>query len=110
MTELVETKPSSFKEAIEQHVWVDAMVEEYESIVKNSVWEVVPRLEDKSMVGSKWIYRVKQATDGSVEKHKAKFVAKGFSQVEGIDYEETFAPIARYSSIISILALSAHMG
>jgi hypothetical protein len=60
----------------------------------------------KSVVGSRWIYKVKQAADGSVEKYKARFVAWGFSQIEGIDYGETFAPIARYSSIISILALS----
>jgi len=62
------------------------------------------------MVSSRWFYKVKQATDGSVEKHKVKFVAKGFSLVEGIYYEETFPPVERYSSIKSILALSAQMG
>lgn len=72
-----------------------AMVEEYDSIIKNNAWEVVPRLEEKSVVGSRWIYKVMQAIDGSVEELKAKFVAKGFSQVEGIDYEETFSPVAR---------------
>ena len=86
------------------------MVEEYDSIVKNSAWEVVPRPFDKSLVGSRWIYKVKQDADGSVEKYKARFVARGFSQIEGIDYDETFAHVARYSSIRSILALSAHMG
>jgi hypothetical protein len=90
--------------------WVDAMVEEYDSIVKNSVWEIVPRPIDKSMVGSRWIYKVKQVAVGSVEKYKARFVARGFSQIEGINYGETFAPIARYSSIRSILALSVQMG
>ena len=62
------------------------------------------------MVSSRWLYKVKQAADGSVEKHKARFVARGFSQVEGIDYDETFSPIARYSSIKLMLALSAQMG
>eukprot|EP00253_Pinus_taeda_P005003 PITA_05003 len=71
------------------------MVEEYDSIVRNSVWDVVPRPEDKSVVSSQWLYKVKQAADGSVEKHKARFVAYGFSQVEGIDYDETFASVAR---------------
>jgi hypothetical protein len=85
------------------------MVEEYDSIVKNSVWEIVPRSIDKSVVGSRWIYKVKQAADGSVEKYKARFVARVFSQIEGIDYGETFAPVSRYSSIRSILALSAEM-
>ena len=86
------------------------MVEEYDSIVKNSVWDIVPRPIDKSVVGSRWIYKVKQAADGSVEKYKARFVAQGFSQIEGIDYDETFAPVTRYSSIRSILALSVQMG
>jgi len=83
------------------------MVEEYDSIVRNSVWDVVPRPKNKSIVSSRWLYKVKKATDGSVEKHKERFVARGFSQVEGIDYDETFAPITRYSSIRSMLALSA---
>jgi hypothetical protein len=86
------------------------MVEEYDSIVKNSAWEIVPRSIDKLVVGSRWIYKVKQVADGSVEKYKAKFVAQGFSKIEGIDNDETFAPVTRYSSIRSILALSAQMG
>eukprot|EP00253_Pinus_taeda_P009842 PITA_09842 len=86
------------------------MVEEYDSIFRNSAWEIVLRLEGKSMVGSRGIYKVKQVADGSVEKYKERFVARGFSQIEGIDYEETFAPVARYSSIQTILALSAQMG
>ena len=57
----------------------------------NSAWEVVTRLVRKSVVGCRWIYKVKQVADGSVEKYKARFVARGFSQVERIDYEENFA-------------------
>eukprot|EP00253_Pinus_taeda_P025926 PITA_25926 len=85
MRESVEVEPSSFKEAVQQPVWVDAMVEEYASIIRNNVWEVVPRPADKSVVSSRWLYKIKQATYGSVEKHKAIFVARGFSQVEEID-------------------------
>ena len=110
MIEFVETEPSFFEEAIEQLVWVDAMVEKYKSIVKNSVWEVVARLTDKFVQGSRWIFKLKHATDESIEKYKTEFVANGYSQVEGIDYEETFAPVARYSSIKSILALTTQMG
>ena len=108
--ECVATEPSSFEEAVQQLVWVVAMVKEYNSIIWNSVWVIVPRPEDKSVVSSYWIYEVKHATNGSVEKHKARFVARGFSQVEGIDYDETFSPVARYSSIRSIFALSTQMG
>ena len=83
------------------------MVEEYESIFKNSAGEIVPKLVDKSVLGSRWIYKVKQAVDGGMEKYNAKFVAQGFSQIEEIYYDEIFVPIARKSSIRSILALSA---
>eukprot|EP00253_Pinus_taeda_P006094 PITA_06094 len=86
------------------------MVEEYDSIVQKSVWDVVPRPEDKLVVSCHWFYKVNQVVDGSVEKNKARFVGRGFSQVEGIDYDETFAPVARYSSIKSILAQSVQMG
>lgn len=86
------------------------MVEEYESIIKNSVGEVVSRPTDKSIVGSRWIFKVKHAANGSIEKYNSIFVTKGFSQFEGIDYEETFSPIARYSSIRSILSLVVQMG
>ena len=108
--ECVATEPSSFQEVVHQPVWVDAMIEVYDSFIWNSVWDVVPRPDDKSVVSSRWLYKVKQATDGSVEKHKARFVARGFSQVEGINYDETFARVARYSCIRLMLALSAQMG
>ena len=62
--------------------------------MKNDVWDVVPRPEGKSFVTSKWIYKIKHAINGSIEKYKARFVAHVFSQKEGIDYEETFAPVA----------------
>ena len=78
---------------------------EYDSIMRNDVWEVVPRLVGKSVVTSKWLYKTKYAADGSIEKHKARFVACGFSQVEGVDYDETFAPVARYTSIRTIIAI-----
>ena len=85
------------------------MIEEYQSIMKNDVWDVVPRLEGNSVVTSKWIYKIKHATDGSIKKYKARFVARGFSQKEGIYYEETFTPVARYTSIRSVLSLTAVM-
>eukprot|EP00253_Pinus_taeda_P015738 PITA_15738 len=86
------------------------MQEEYSSIMKNDVWKVVPRPEGKSVVTSRWIYKVNHAADGSFEKFKARFVARGFSQVEGVDYEETFTPVARYTSIRSIISIAAEMG
>ena len=85
------------------------MIEEYQLIMKNDVWNVVPRPEGKSIVTSNWIYKINHAADGRIEKYKARFVACGFSQKEGRDYVETFAPVARYTSIRSIFALAAVM-
>ena len=77
--------------------------------MKNDVWDGVPRLEGKSIMTSKWIYKIKHVADGSIEKYKERFVAHGFSQKEGIDYEENFVPIANYTSIRSVLDLAAVM-
>ena len=85
------------------------MIEEYQSIMKKDVWDVVRRLEGKSVVTSKWIYKINHVVDGSIKKYKEIFVAHVFSQKEGIGYEETFAPVARYTTIRSILALAAVM-
>jgi hypothetical protein len=99
MSNISDVEPSSFEEEDKLQVWKDAMLEEYKSIIKNNVWDIMPRPKDKSVVSSKWIYKIKHAADGSVENFKAIFVARGFTQKEGIDYEETFAPVARYTSI-----------
>lgn len=86
------------------------MVEEYQSIMQTDVWEVVPRPRKKSVVTFKWIYKVKHAADGNIEKYKARFVARGFSQKEGIDYDENFPPVAKYTSIRVIISLTTVLG
>jgi hypothetical protein len=110
MSNILDSEPSSFQEAADQQVWWDAMVEEYTSIMKNDVWDIVPRPEGKSVVSSRWLYKIKHVADGSIEKFKARFVARGFSQREGVDYEETFAPVARYTSIRAVMSLVSFMG
>jgi hypothetical protein len=109
MCNLLDEEPTCFEEAIQKKEWADAMIEEYQSIIKNDVWEIVPRPKSKDVVSSKWLFKIKHAADGSIEKYKARFVACGFSQKEGIDYEETFAPVARYTSIRTIIALATKM-
>ena len=71
---------------------------------------IVPRPKEKSMVTSKWVYKIKHAADGSVNKYKARFVARGFSQKEGEYYDETFSPVARCTFIRAIISLATSMG
>jgi hypothetical protein len=81
--------------------------EEYRSLMENDTWDLLPLPKGRILVRCKWVYRTKYALDGSVERHKAQLVAKGFSQVEGIDYNETFAPVAKMTSICLVLSLAA---
>jgi hypothetical protein len=110
VTTIRDSEPETFAQAVDHQVWREAMVEEYDSIVHNDVWDVVLRPVGKSVVTSRWLYKTNIAANGSVEKHKARFVARGFSQIEGVDYDETFAPVARYTSIRTIIAIAAEMG
>jgi hypothetical protein len=110
MTKLLDEEPTTFEEEIQKKQWKEAMTEEHQSIMKNDVWEIVPRPKEKSVVTSKWVYKIKHAADGSVDKYKARFVARGFSQKEGEDYDKNFASVARYTSIRAIISLVACMG
>jgi len=85
------------------------MMEEYQSIMKNDVWEIIPRPKGKSSLTSKWIYKTKHVANGSIKKYKAGFMARGFSQKEGIDYDEKKNLVARYTSIMTIIAIALVM-
>ena len=67
---LVDHEPTNYEEVVQKKEWVEAMTEEYQSIMDNDVWEIVPKPKGKSVVSSKWIYQIKHANDGSIEKHK----------------------------------------
>ena len=79
LCDFIDKELSSYEEVAERKEWKDAMIEEYQLIMKNDAWDVAPRPEGKSVVTSKWIYKIKHAADGSIEKYKARFVARGFS-------------------------------
>jgi hypothetical protein len=109
MCDIIEKEPTFFEESIQKKEWVDAMTKEYQSIIKNDVWEIVPRPKNKDVVSSKWLYKIKHVAEISIEKYKAIFVARVFSQKEDIDYEETFSPISRYTSIRTVISLENKM-
>ena len=75
------------------------MNEELDHIEKNDTWELVPRPKDKNVIGTKWVFRNKLNEDEQVTRNKARLVCKGYAQVEGIDFEETFSPISRMEVI-----------
>ncbi|KAJ4810455.1 Pol [Rhynchospora pubera] len=103
-------EPKSFKEANVDPNWIVAMQEELNQFERNQVWELVPLPKGKQVIGTKWVFRNKLSEDGIVVRNKARLVAQGFKQQEGIDFEETFAPVARLESIRMLLAFAANKG
>ena len=80
------------------------MDEELDQIEKNDTWELVPRPKNKNVIGTKWVFRNKLNEDGQVTRYKARLVCKGYAQIEGIDFEETYAPVAKMEAIHFLLA------
>ena len=94
----------------ESNEWIQAMASELRSIIKNDTWTFVDRPKDRKVIGSRVILRNKYDSNGKLDKRKARIVARGFLQRPGIDFTETFAPVARISWIRTIMALSAEQG
>ena len=99
-------EPQNINEACKDECWIKAMNEELEKIEKNNTWELVPRPHDKNIIGTKWIFKNKLNGNGEVIRNKAILVSNGYAQQEGINFEETFAPVARLEAIRLFLALS----
>jgi hypothetical protein len=87
--------------------WELACENEKRTFENLGVYEIVPHPDDRKVVGSKWVFRIKRGPDGTIQKYKAWVVAQGFTQIEGIDYDETFAPVAKLASLRAILAIAA---
>ena len=107
-TFLSQEEPKKVEDALKDSDWVTAMQEELNEFERNKVWQLVPSPKNRSIVGTKWVFRNKTDADGIVIRNKARLVAKGYSQQEGIDYDETFAPVARLEAIRMFLAYAAH--
>jgi hypothetical protein len=100
-------EPHSYHEASTNPLWQDAMKEELDALHKNHTWDLVNLPQWKSVVGCKWVYKIKTCSDGTVDRYKARLVARGFTQEYGVDYEETFALVARLSSVRALLAVAS---
>nr|GFB22747.1 retrovirus-related Pol polyprotein from transposon TNT 1-94 [Tanacetum cinerariifolium] len=101
-------EPANVAEALRDTDWVSAMQEELDQFARLKVWRLVPRLDGKSVIKTKWIFKNKKDESSLVIRNKARLVAVGYSQQEGIDYDETFAPVARIEAIRLFLAYAAH--
>jgi hypothetical protein len=100
-------EPFRVEEALQDPDWVLAMQEELNNFKRNEVWSLVP-CPKQNVMGTKWVFRNKQDEHGVVKRNKAQLMAKGYAQVAGLDFEETFAPVARLESIQILLAYAAH--
>jgi hypothetical protein len=100
--------PATFKE-INAHPdkdqWIAACNSEYQSLMKNNTWELATLPPGRKAITCKWIFKIKHKADGSIDRYKARLVVRGFSQVAGVDYNETFAPVIRFESIRVLLAI-----
>jgi hypothetical protein len=100
-------EPKFFHQAIKHSHWRDAMDAEIKALELNNTWVLVDLPYDKHPIGCKWIYKIKHKSDGSIERYKARLVAKGYNQCEGIDYHETFSPVAKLTTVRVLLAIAA---
>jgi len=100
--------PKTYNEAMKRpDLWLDPITKEIEMLKLQDIFEVVPRPSGKNVVGSKWVFTVKWNEKGEIEKRKARTVAKGYTQVIGEDYNETYASVARLESVRLVCAIAA---
>jgi histone deacetylase 1/2 len=103
---LTHSEPKNVKQALLDPKWKTAMQEEYDALLQNKTWSLVPLPSHRQAIGCKWVFRVKENPDGSVSRYKARLVAKGFHQRQGFDFTETFSPVVKPVTIRLILTIA----
>ena len=103
---LAQFEPKRVEEALQDENWVESMHEELNQFVRNGVWELAPRLENVHVIGTKWIFKNKTNEDGEIIWNKSRLVTQGYTQVEGVDFDESFAPVARLESIRILMSIA----
>jgi len=104
---LVVAEPSTYKEAYGILEWQNAMSEELAALDRTGTWEIVPLPSHAVPITCKWVFKIKTKSDGSLERYKARLVARGFQHTQGRDYEETFAPVAHMTTVRTMIAVAA---
>ncbi|XP_052732844.1 uncharacterized mitochondrial protein AtMg00820-like [Vigna angularis] len=107
MTVIGTKEPKSYSEAKGMTEWVEAMQREIKALQDNDTWVITQLPPGKATIGCKWVYKTKFKADGSIERYKARLVAKGYTQQEGIDYLDTFSPVAKLTTVRLLIALAA---
>lgn len=102
---LVHKEPDTVQEAINDENWFQAMKSEYDTLMTNGTWSLVPKSDKQKIIGNKWVYRVKYNTDGSIAKYKVRLVATGFQQIEGMNYFKTYGPVVKPATVRVVLSL-----
>ena len=110
MGESCDDEPKSYDDAKDDPKWVAAMKEEYLALIRNCTWELVKRPKDIQPITCKWVFKLKKKADGTIDRYKARLVARGFSQEYGQDYDQTFSPVAKMATIRTIISLAACKG
>ncbi|KAH0734949.1 hypothetical protein KY285_010656 [Solanum tuberosum] len=103
-------EPNTNKEALGSPHWLAIMQEEINALHTNKTWILVPKSPGINLVGSKWVFKTKLKADGTIDRYKAKLVAREFSQLEGVDFEETFSPVVKATTIRMVLSIAALYG
>lgn len=101
-----DSEPVTVKEALVNSLWVQAMKKEIMALQGNGTWSLVPAPKDRKIIRCKWVYKIKRKSDGTVERFKARLVAQGNTEQEGIDYTETFSLVAKPVTIRVILCIA----
>ncbi|PKU75882.1 Retrovirus-related Pol polyprotein from transposon TNT 1-94 [Dendrobium catenatum] len=105
---LQKVEPTTYNQALKNEHWRSAMSQEFQALQAQATWDLVPYSTDKNILGCKWIFRTKYKSDGSIARYKARLVAKGFNQEHGLDYTETFSPVAKMPTIRVLILIALH--
>jgi hypothetical protein len=104
------TEPTCFSQASTDSNWRQAMNSEFDALLKNHTWRLVPASKAKNLVGCKWVFRIKRKADGSIDRYKARLVAKGFHQQAGVDFSETYSPVIKPTTVRLVLSINLSSG